>query len=91
MTEKVSTVDPKKAREILQLDLTYTYPAKFNDLQDAIKVGVNAITYVERLCAISLQIRKGWQQLQNPIIDTHRSEHHIKSILESPPGRESGQ
>ncbi|MBA7592287.1 hypothetical protein ES708_34466 [subsurface metagenome] len=28
---------------------------------------------------------------ENPVIDTHRSEHHIKSTLESPPGRESGQ
>ncbi|GAI63161.1 unnamed protein product [marine sediment metagenome] len=84
-------MDPKKAREILKLAISDPDLVGAVDLMDAQKLGIQAITYVERLCAMSLEIRKGWRRFQNPIIDTHRSEHHIKSILESPPGRESGQ
>lgn len=32
-----------KAIEILSLDLTYTYPARFDDLQDAILLGIEAL------------------------------------------------
>lgn len=83
----MSTVDPKKARELLNHLRAELDAHTDADNQDAIKVGVLAITYVERLCAMSLQIRKGWHQLQNPIIDNTRSEHHIKEVLESPPGK----
>ncbi len=82
---------PDKAKEILKLAISDPDLVGAVDLMDAQKLAIDAITYIERLCAMSLQIRKGWQQLQNPIIDTHRSLHHIKSTLESPPGRESGQ
>ncbi len=81
-------MDPKKAREILDNEYHYFYNHANPDIKDAIQVGIQAITYVERLSAMSLQIRKGWQQVQNPIIDTHRSEHHIKEVLESPLNRE---
>ena len=84
-------MEPQKAKEILNDICNFVEPGDPPDEHDAIKVGIQAITYVERLCAMSLQIRKGWRQLLNPIIDTHRSEHTIKRILESPPGRESGQ
>lgn len=32
-----------KAIEILSEDLTYSYPAKFNELTDAIKLGIEAL------------------------------------------------
>ena len=81
-------MDPQKARETLEaIRHTGHYQPTRDDVA-AIQVGIQAITYVERLCAMSLQIRKGWRQLQNPIIDTHRSEHHIKEVLESPLSRE---
>ena len=35
-----------KAIEILSQDLAYTYPAKFNDLQDAINLGREALKEV---------------------------------------------
>ena len=84
-------MDPQKARELLNLYEHASSSVPRDDFLDAIKVGVQAITYVERLCAMSLEIRKGWHRLRNPIIDTHRSLHTIKRILESPSGRESGQ
>ena len=35
------TID--EAIEILSQDITWTYPAKFTDLQDAIKLGIKAL------------------------------------------------
>lgn len=39
----------KKAIEILSLDLTYSYPAKFNDLQHAIQLGKEALDRIQAL------------------------------------------
>ena len=39
----------KKAIEILSEDLTYTYPAKFTDLQDAINLGREALIRFKEL------------------------------------------
>ncbi len=84
----MSRVDPKKAKEILNTLHNDSITPYDPDHIDAIQVGIQAITYLERLCAMSLEIRKGWRRLQNPLIDNTRSQHHIKEVLESPPGRE---
>jgi len=36
-------MNPKKAIEILSMDLTYSYPAHFDDLQKAINLGKEAL------------------------------------------------
>ncbi|MBA7570555.1 hypothetical protein ES708_12307 [subsurface metagenome] len=80
-----------KAIEILSLDLSYSYPAHYNDLQDAIKLGREALKRFKQLREV---IRVPYTELlpgEDSFIDTSRSEHTIKRILESPPGRESGQ
>ena len=47
-----------KAIELLSLDFTYTYPARYDDLLDAIKLGMQALTYIRRLRACSLEHRQ---------------------------------
>ncbi|MBA7588607.1 hypothetical protein ES708_30670 [subsurface metagenome] len=79
-----------KAREILKLDLTYTYPAKFNDLQDAIQVGITAIEIVEEIQIRFPTLIPNLLLGKAPKIDNQRSLHHIKKVLESPLGRECG-
>ena len=80
-----------KAIEICSLDLTYTYPARYDDLQEAIKLLIEA---GKRFKALREVIRVPYTELlpgEDPIFDNTRSLHTIKKVLESPPGRESGQ
>jgi len=73
-----------KAKELLDSDLTYTYPARFTDLQTAMKLGSEAITYITRLRACSLEHRQNRLPSEDSFINTAPSEHPIKRILESP-------
>ncbi|MBA7570436.1 hypothetical protein ES708_12186 [subsurface metagenome] len=81
---------PQKAKELLKLDLTYTYPAKFNDLQDAIKVGISAIEIVEEIKIRFPTLIPNLLLGKAPEIDNQRSLHHVKEVLRSPPGRGGG-
>ena len=38
----------EKAIETLSKDLTYTYPTQFNDLQDAVKLGIEALQRIKK-------------------------------------------
>ncbi len=42
---------PDKAIEILALDLTYTYPARYDDLQDAVNLGREALIKLQDIRA----------------------------------------
>ncbi len=58
------------------------------DNYNAIKLTLEAS---KRFKALREVIRVPYTELlpgEDPIIDTHRSLHHIKEVLESPPGRE---
>lgn len=57
----------EKAIEILNQDLTWTYPAKFNDLQDAMKLGSEALKEVKRA-------RKGDPALDGELLPSETEE-----------------
>jgi len=82
---------PVKAIEILGLDLTYTYPARYDDLHDAIKMGRAALSRI--LTMRSYGINQAILPLpgENPIPDLSPSADRKQSIRESSLGRESGQ
>lgn len=74
---------PDKAIEILSLDLTYTYPARFDELQDAIKLAINHIKTLQDIKTRFPTLRLLNQPGETPEIDSKRSLHHIKQTLES--------
>ena len=49
-------LSPDKAVEILHLDLTYSYPARFDDLQDAIKMATEALEFCIKYKAMIIQL-----------------------------------
>jgi len=90
MTGKVSQMELVTAKGILSQDLTYTYPARFNELQEAVILGKEALEYIIRLRAFSHQHRQAHLPSEDSIIDNTRSQHTIRNILESPLGKEPG-
>lgn len=78
----------EKAIEILSQDLTYTYPAKFDDLQDAIKLGIEAMKAIQKGRAFPYLYCYPELPGEDSFIDPTRSSHHIKKVLESPLGIE---
>ncbi len=76
-----------KAIEICSLDLTYTYPARYDDLQEAIKLLIEA---GKRFKALREVIRVPLTDPlpgEEPDTTPTRSLHHIRAVLESPPGK----
>jgi hypothetical protein len=82
---------PDKAIEILALDLTYTYPARYNDLQDAVNLGREALIKLQDIRTRFPTLMPDPLPGEDPIFDNTRSLHTIKKVLESPRGSESGQ
>ncbi|MBA7562261.1 hypothetical protein ES708_03916 [subsurface metagenome] len=77
-----------KAIEICSLDLTYTYPARYDDLQEAIKLLIEA---GKRFKALREVIRVPYTDPlpgEDPETATTRSLHHIRAVLENPLGKE---
>ncbi|MBA7532775.1 hypothetical protein ES705_25005 [subsurface metagenome] len=82
---------PTKAVEILKLAISDPDMVDANDLVEAQELGIQALDKIQDLRTRYPTLMPELLPSEEPIIDTHRSLHHIKSTLESPPGRESGQ
>ncbi len=61
------------------------------DFIAAFKLGIEALKEVKKARYGDPALDGDLLPGEDPIIDNHRSLHHIKRILASPPGRESGQ
>lgn len=77
-----------KAIEILDLNLKHANVNMPHDVRDAVKLGIEALKFVQKLKATG-QLR-GRELLpgETPETNPTRSLHHIKAVLESPLGRE---
>ena len=80
-----------KAIEILKLAISDPDLVGAVDLMDAQKLAIDALTFLDECHTDGTLMKTFTPPKEDLIIDTHRSEHYIKRILESPPGRESGQ
>ena len=80
-----------KAIEILKLAISDPDLVGAVNLMNAQKLAIDALTFLDECHTEGTLMKTFTPPKEDPIIDTHRSEHHIKHILESPPGRESGQ
>ncbi|GAG25946.1 unnamed protein product, partial [marine sediment metagenome] len=78
----------EKAIEILTLMGKPDFQAHTEDILAARKLGIEALSFIIRLRSCSLQARQTHLPGETLFIDTTRSEHSIKKILESPLGKE---
>ena len=77
-----------KAIEILTIHNDHNPNLTDAERNQAHQLGIEALKYVNRLRAFSIQARQARLPGEDSFIDTSRSEHHIKELLESPLGRE---
>ncbi|MBA7588670.1 hypothetical protein ES708_30735 [subsurface metagenome] len=80
-----------KAIEYIDIVLKAHPRLRPGDFGQAVKLGQEALKRLQFMRQNLFPFTQPLLPGEDSIIDTHRSEHHIKRILESPPGRESGQ
>ena len=78
------------AQDLLRADLDIQYVQNYEALKKAIKLGAEGLQFIKRLRSCSLQARQTPLPSEDPFIDTSRSEHAIKRIMESPLVRPDG-
>ncbi|MBA7585688.1 hypothetical protein ES708_27676 [subsurface metagenome] len=79
-----------KAIEILSLDLTYTYPARYDDLQDAIKLVINATRKLQKIRILFPTLMPGLLPGECPMPDFSPSADRKELLRKRPLGRECG-
>lgn len=77
-----------KAIEILSLDLDHTYVNHYDDFQDAIKLGIEALVRIRYQRIKPTVPHKTLLPSETQETTPTRSLHHIKAVLESPLGKE---